>query len=329
MIGDANVDLEIRLPKGGVSQHANPDPRLFGGGSAANTAAALARLGEQCSFVGTVGDDSYGRFAVESLRQAGVNTESVKITPDDSTVTVITVLPTNGDRLIYVWPPRGGAHGLLQWDQAVGALEGSDWLHVSGICLRLSPARETILKAMQRAKEAGISVSFDLNLRLENWGWEAGFREVVESAMTSADVIFGAAIDEINPMAGLDDPIQAATQLAGPNRVVIARMGKRGAMACSSDGITRAPSFDVEVIDTVGAGDAFNAGFISARRRQLDMAEAIRWGNAVAALTIAKAGARSTPTLDEVERLLAKLPAGSRDPGNRRGTESDEQQELD
>ncbi len=301
------MDLEIRLPKPGVSPHANPDPRLFGGGSAANTAAALARLGEQCSFVGTVGDDSYGRYAIESLRQAGVDTESVETTPNDSTVTVITVLPTGGDRLIYVWPPRGGAHGHLQESQTLASLKGSDWLHVSGICLRLSPAREAILETMRRAKEAGITVSFDLNLRLENWGWEDAFRDVVERALTSSDVILGAAIDEIIPLAGLDDPIQAATQLAGTKSVVIARMGKEGAVACSASGIARAASFDVEVVDTVGAGDAFNAGFITARRRALDLAEAIRWGNAVAALTIAKAGARSTPSIDEVERLLASV----------------------
>lgn len=278
---------------------------MFGGGSAANTAAALARLGESCSFVGTVGDDSSGRYAVESLRQAGVDTGLVETTADESTVTVITVLPTDGDRLIYVWPPRGGAHGDLQPTQTLAALEGSDWLHVSGICLRLSPAREAILETMQRAKEAGIPVSFDLNLRLENWGWEDNFRNVVESAMQSTDIILGAATDEIIPLAGMNDPIQAATLLAGPDRLVVARLGKEGAVACSAYGIAKASSFDVEVVDTVGAGDAFNAGFITARRRNLDTAEALRWGNAVAALTIAGAGARSTPNTDEVERLLS------------------------
>ena len=71
VIGDINVDMEIRLPHGSqVTTHANPDPRLLGGGSAANTAAALGRLGVDSRFVGTVGDDSFGSFAKENLHES-------------------------------------------------------------------------------------------------------------------------------------------------------------------------------------------------------------------------------------------------------------------
>ena len=75
VIGDANVDLEIRLPVDSREIHANPDPRMSGGGSAANTAAALARLDVPTRFVGAVGDDNAGRHAVESLARSGVDVE--------------------------------------------------------------------------------------------------------------------------------------------------------------------------------------------------------------------------------------------------------------
>ena len=78
VLGDANVDMEIRLPQPDIDRaHSNPDPRLLGGGSAANTAAALGRLGVECKFVGVVGSDSFGRHATESLAEAGVDVSGV------------------------------------------------------------------------------------------------------------------------------------------------------------------------------------------------------------------------------------------------------------
>ena len=307
VIGDASVDLEIRLPPGQDSEdHANPEPRLFGGGSAANTAAAVARLGVGCRFIGTVGDDGYGRFAVASLEAAGVDTGGIRATSEAPTVTVIAVVQSGGDRLLYVWPPSGGAHGELLPSTAVDAVAGADWLHVSGICLRVSPAREAVLAAMERARGVGVPVSFDLNLRLENWGWDEGFRDVVESAIEQSDVVFGSAFDEVGALAGIEDPGEAAKSLAGDRRLVIARFGPKGAVAFSDEGVLEARGFKVSVLDTVGAGDAFNAGFIVARLRGLEVGEALRWGNAVAGLAVTKSGARSTPTVQQVEALLAE-----------------------
>ena len=306
VIGDANVDMEIVLPRGTHHEtHGNPEPRLFGGGSAANTAAALARLEVGCRFVGTVGDDSYGRFAVASLAEAGVDTSGVESTESAPTVMVIVVVPLDGERLIYVWPPTGGAQAELSIEAAEFSVSGAEWLHVSGLSLRMPPAREAVLAAMKRARASGIPVSFDLNLRLENWGWDAGFRSVVEEAVERADVVMGAAVDEIVPLVGLESPVAAAIALAGDDRLVIARLGSDGAFACFRDQTVRQPGFPVDVVDTVGAGDAFNAGFIAARHRGADVSEAMRWGNAVAALAVGRSGARSTPTLQEVEVLLA------------------------
>lgn len=306
VIGDANVDMEIRLPKGETNAtHANPDPRLLGGGSAANTAAALASLGIDCRFVGVVGSDSFGRHATESLAAAGVDVTGVEETTKAPTVTVITVVPPHGDRLIYVWPPKGGAHAELRSEAAVRAVEVADWVHVSGICLRVSPAREAILAAMRNASSAGVPVSLDLNLRLENSGWDDGFREVIEEAVDCATVVMGSAFDEIVPLAEVSDPAAASGALAGEGRVVVARLGSDGAMLFSTDEVTTVPSFDMEPVDTVGAGDAHNAGFIAATIWGSGPEEAVLWGNAVAGLSVGRRGARSTPSKAEVEALLA------------------------
>jgi sugar/nucleoside kinase (ribokinase family) len=304
VIGDANVDLEIRLPPEHHPTHANPDPVMSGGGSAANTAAALARLGVPVRFVGTVGDDASGRFAVTSLAEAGVDVAGVRTIERDLTVTVIVVIRPDGERLIYVWPPRGGAHSALDTTIATQAVEGASWLHVSGICLRVSPAREALLAAMDLARSNRIPVSLDLNLRLENWGWENGFRAVIDDAIQRADVVFGGASDEIGAITETDDPSRAAQALAGDDRLVVARLAERGALAHHRGESIESPGFEVEVTDTVGAGDAFNAGFIAARLAGASLEEALRQGNAVAALTISRPGARSSPTMTELNRLL-------------------------
>lgn len=306
VIGDVNVDLEIQLPIEARSTHANPDPTMSGGGSAANTAAALGRLGVATRFVGAVGDDAPGRHAIESLAGSGVDVHRVQTVASEPTVMVIVIVPPSGERLIYVWPPRGGAHSLLGVDVATHAVEDADWLHVSGICLRVTPARDALFAAMERAQELGIPVSLDLNLRLENWGWEAGFREVALEAVQLADVVLGSAHDEIAPLGDADDPMTAARALGARERLIVARLGADGAMAMTDREATSAPGFDVPVVDTVGAGDAFNAGFIAARLEQRSLEEALVWGNAVAASTIGHHGARSGPTRAELASLLER-----------------------
>ena len=226
------------------------------------------------------------------------------MTASDPTVMVIAVIRPDGERLIYVWPPTGGAHRAVSAEAAVAAVEGATWLHVSGICLRVSPAAEALLAAMEGAQAAGVPVSFDLNLRLENWGWDDGFREVVESAASLSDVVLGAAVDEIVPLVGIEDPVRAATTLAGDRRLVIARLGADGAVACSAAGAEAVDGFEVEVVDTAGAGDAFNAGFIAACLANADVVEAVGWGNAVAALSVSQPGARGAVTHIDAESLL-------------------------
>lgn len=306
VIGDANVDLEIRLPVDPQPTHANPDPTMHGGGSAANTAAALGRLEVSTRFVGAVGDDAAGRHAAESLAESEVDVSAVQTTAAEPTVMVIVVLPPGGERLIYVWPPRGGAHAMLDVELATNAVDDADWVHVSGICLRVTPAREALFAAMERARERGIPVSLDLNLRLENWGWEAEFKEVALGAVERADIVLGSAVDEIAPLGDDSEPIQAARTLGAGERLIVARLGADGAMAVTDREVTTVAGFDVDVVDTVGAGDAFNAGFIAARLEHRSLDQALRWGNAVAAATIAKHGARSGPTRPELTSLLER-----------------------
>lgn len=308
VLGDACADMVIRLP-GRVSQDTadlcHCAPQLHGGGSGANVAVALARLRTGVAMVGAVGDDGYGRWVREDLMHEGVNVEGLTSIPDAFTPMVMAVVEPNGERLIYVWPTEGGAHLQLEADAIDPALiTSASWLHTTGMCLRESPAREAVLTVMTLARDTGVKVSLDLNLRLESWGLDTADREIFEKAIVLSDVVFGNAQEEILPVAGGDSVEAASRILCEGKRIIVARQGSEGAWVTTPVEAFNAPAFPTQVVDTLGAGDAFNGGFIAACLAKADTREAARWGNTVASLKIGRAGARGLPSLEELKNAL-------------------------
>lgn len=312
LVGDANVDLVVQLPQSSMEkavgvEFSQPEPQLFGGGTAANSAVALARLGLPVTFLGAVGDDAYGRFVRDDLAREGVNIGAITVLPDAFTPMVIAMIQPNGDRSLVVWPPERGADvQLCPTDLDQDTITQAGWLHTTGMCLRASPVREAVLHAMYLANKAQVPVSFDLNLRLELWGWQDNIRQTVERAIALSDVVFGNAEEEIIPLARVNAVEAAAHILADGKRIVVARHGIQGALAATPGGTVQVPAFEVEqIVDTLGAGDAFNSGFIAARMAGESVENALRWGHAVAALKLGKSGARGLPSRADVEQLLA------------------------
>jgi fructokinase/2-dehydro-3-deoxygluconokinase len=288
------------------------EPALTGGGTAANTATALARLGVPVDFAGAVGDDGFGRWIATDLAASGIGTAGLRVV-DAPTCQVIAMIEPDGERSLGVWPPDGGALVQLRPGDVDPALvAGASWLHTTGMCLRHEPVRGTVLAAMTAARAAGVPVSIDLNLRVELWGLDAERREVLVQAIELADVVFGQGDEELVPLSGAQPVVRAASHMAlgGPGeggRTVVARLGAGGALASTAEGsVVRCPAFPVEAANPVGGGDAFNGGFIAAMVERRGLAEALRWGNAVAALKVARpGGARDLPDRAEVEALLA------------------------
>ena len=124
VLGDANVDMLIRLPDRSLDSHdlTHAAPQLHGGGTAANTSVALARLGVAVTLVGAVGDDGYGRWILDELGREGVDVQGVYSAPDAFTPMVMALIEPDGERTVVVWPPEGGAHQQLQADAVNPAL---------------------------------------------------------------------------------------------------------------------------------------------------------------------------------------------------------------
>ena len=309
VLGDANVDMVIRLPDrtSGTPDLANSVPQLYGGGSAANVAVALARLGVTVTMMGSVGDDGYGRWLRDDLNHEGVNTQGLTTVSDAFTPMVMALIEPNGERLVVVWPPEGGADKQLKSDAINPALiTSARWLHITGICLRASPARETVLYAMELAHKAGVKTSLDLNLRLELWGLDTATHKTFEQAIELSDVVFGNAEEEIMPLVGASSAENGAKSLCANKRIIVARQGDKGALVVTPQETFHSPAFQTQIVDTLGAGDAFSGGFIAAYMAEANVKEATKWGNAVAALKIAQSGARGLPSLEDLKEMLAK-----------------------
>lgn len=305
VVGDSAVDWVVRVPayppRGGNAWSGAPE--MYGGGSAANVAVGLVRLGVPVLFLSKVGDDVPGHFFLEDLARAGVDTAQVRVDPKTFTPVVIAVVDAEGERTFFACA-RSAAHTMLRCEEMDPALFApAIWVHTSGLCLVEEPSREAMLCAMGMARDRGIPVSLDVNLRLEGDVFPPPFRVAVEEAMARADVVLGSA-SELALLAPASSPAETARVLAEGRRTVVARLGARGALAVCGAQVVSAPAFPTRVVDMLGAGDAFDAGFIAARVQGMDLAQALRWGNAVAALKIARPGARGLPTREEVERLV-------------------------
>lgn len=306
-IGDAMVDLSTRVPRlpprGGNVWGAAV--QMHPGGTTANVAANLACLGIGSAFAGRVGDDPYGHYILDVFAAAGVDITYVVLEPGVYTGIVFAAVDDTRERTFFACA-RGAAHSRLT-PEDVDCIDFSEIsvMHASGVCLVERPARDGILHALYLARQAGIPVYYDPNLRLEGDVFPEELRKAQWEAMSLADVVL-IGEDELALMCGTSSPVEGALRLSkvSANQVVVKR-GARGVMAFWAERQQALPAFEVDVVDTTGAGDAFDAGFIAARLRGLGIDDALTYANAVAAIKVTRSGARAVPTHEEVLAFLA------------------------
>ncbi len=233
-------------------------------GAESNVAVGVARLGLRAAWCGRVGDDALGLAILDRLRAEGVDIS--RATVDRGGWTGVLVRDRHHERKISVAYARRGSAGAALGPDDVDA----DWvasaraLHVTGITPALSPsAAAAVERAFDLARAAGVAISFDLNLRRRLWSDDeaaAALRPLAEKA----DVLF-ASEEELAVVSGRQD-LEAGADwaLASSVRTVVVKLGSRGAVAFTPDGVVESPGRRVTPVDPVGAGDAFVAGYLAA-----------------------------------------------------------------
>lgn len=240
----------------------NGEPMAFGiGGSESNVAIGVRRLGVPATWIGRVGDDPAGALILRELRAEGVETIA-SIDPAPTGLMVRWRPTALHGRVEYHRSGSAGAH-LCPADIPDKVVAGAAALHATGITLALGadPAA-AISHAMTVARSARVPVSFDLNFRRALWA-EAEAAPALRAAVRQADVVFAGA-EEAAIVTGTADPLEAAMALEalGPSQAVI-KLGPAGCLARIDGTTLSVPARPVTVLDTVGAGDAFVAGYLA------------------------------------------------------------------
>jgi sugar/nucleoside kinase (ribokinase family) len=280
--GDANADLLIdgivRLEF--EKEKLATDMKLVLGGSSSIFAFNLARMGAKVGFVGVVGDDFFGRFVEARLRWAGVDVHALRR------------LHLAGTGLT-IWCKKGSKRAGITYNGTIAMLRGRDvtenslkkarHLHVGAYFLleKLHPGATALFRKAQRL---GLTTSLDCNYDPAE-KWDSRIRQVLKLT----DVFFPNEIEALR-LTNCRSVAEAAWELATLARIVVVKLGARGALVCAEGKQFRVPAIKTRVVDTTGAGDSFDAGFLACFLKGGSIDASARAGIAAGARAVSAVG---------------------------------------
>jgi sugar/nucleoside kinase (ribokinase family) len=265
--------------------------RIAIGGSAANFATQSAKLGSKTSLVSCLGDDAYGQLAMKEIANAGVDTNSLLVLEKQSTGIFFYAHVSEDERIVVVEP---GANKFLEKHLfEEDSLVDAQLVHVAGSFPMM------IDRVSDVTTTNGMILSLDPGRAAGNLDYEKILRRT--------DLLFVSQkeLKDYFKITPTEKELRAlAKTFPG---IVVLKMGEKGAIATDGFEYCTSEVFEVPVVDTLGAGDSFAAGFVTAWMRSERIEQALNVANAVAALTITKGGTQNgQPTLDDVARLLRR-----------------------
>jgi len=294
-IGDANIDLLLQVPRfGGLDDEVEVERYLrLPGGDAANTAAAASKLGLDASLLACVGKDEDGAFLVKSLQGLGIRTDLIGTTSEDQTGLVVGAVRSDGQRNLYQYKGanrfRSIGPDLAEKMAEFGAVH---------IC---DPSPDEVLKLGELLKSNKPAVtSLDPGTITAQRGIDP-----LRPLLSVSTVLF-VNDGELKKLSGCD-PLEAAlaaVMASGP-QIVVVKQGSQGSLVAHGHERLQLTAYKVNALDSTGAGDAFDAGFLYGLIKGFSLSEAGRFANAVGALSTRALGAQSSqPDLQEVELLI-------------------------
>lgn len=282
------------------------------GGAPANVAVGLARLGVASGFIGKVGEDDFGHFLEQTLKQNGVDTTGLRFSNRARTMLAFVSLRADGERdfMFYRHP---SADMLLEPDDIdVEWLSAAKVLHFGSISLISEPSRSATLSAVESAVERGVLISYDPNLRLNLWPSADDARQGMLEGWEFAQVA-KVSREELTFLTGEDD-FEAGVKALWHDklRLMVVTDGSEGCYYVTAEFQGRVPGYRVQPVDTTGAGDGFVAGLLTglleherAWENESTLADVLRFANAVGALATTMRGAiPALPTRKQISELM-------------------------
>lgn len=296
--GDVNIDLVVpgveALPAPGVEEEV-PTMETFVGGGAALFTLGVAKLGLRPVFQGSVGRDMYGEYIRNTFRQLGVDDALLSDHPDRRTGVSIS-FTTARDRCFLTY--RGTNEGLSLRHVDLSQVPGARHIHVTGYEGKTNHAEYLDVLKKLRAMD-GVTVSFDVG-----WDMTGAWYEGIFELLPMIDVLFMNETECLH-YTRCETVEQGARRLAEGAGMAVIKLGKRGSMAIQNGSEFFAPAYTVEAVDTTGAGDSFNAGFVYGFLQGLPIEECLKCGNGCGALSVTKLGGNTGfPVRAELEKWI-------------------------
>ncbi len=286
----------------GPLRHVNGFEKHFGGAEH-NVAVGLSRLGHRAGFVGSLGDDEFGQEIVAYLRGEGVDVSQVEFDADGPTGLYFKERRALGQLRVYY--RAGSAASRMRFETLdLDYLLSGTFVHLTGITAALSEnCRDLVERLVLAANERGVKVSLDANVR---WHLFEGRdpREILKPLVERADLLFLSEEEAELLLGGTEgERIQQARREMRAKTIVVHRA--EGAFAVEDGGVTERAGYPVEDVDTVGAGDAFVAGFLAGRLRGWETGESLQLANACGACAVTVQGdVKGLPTEEEALGLV-------------------------
>lgn len=308
-------ELLIDFTENGLSEQGNPLLEANPGGAPCNVLSMLQKLGDKTAFIGKVGNDGFGHLLTKAVQEQGINTTGLVYDNDVHTTLALVLKKENGDRDFAFYRNPGADMNLKEEEVNESLIASSSIFHFGTLSLTDESVKKATQKAVKAAKENGLTITFDPNLREPLWKSLEEAHEQVAWGLQQADVV-KISDNEITWFTGMDnyDEGIAFLQKEYPNlKLICLSMGGEGSKAVYRDIHVAYPAFLQEAtIETTGAGDTFCACMIhTVLENGIDhldeekLKEMLKFANAAASLVTTKKGAlRVMPTKEEVETFI-------------------------
>lgn len=302
-------EILIDLTQTGYNQQNIPMYAANPGGAPANVAVAASRLGADTAFVGMVGSDGFGTYLSQVLEENNVSTQGLRVGQGATTLAVVSV-SAQGERSFQF---MRGADANLTADQVDRDLiAGAGIVHFGSVSLTADPARTATLHAVERAKEQGVTVSYDPNYRAALWNSQEEAVEWMRRPLSSVDIL-KLSDEEMELLSGSNDPEMCSQVMADKGiSLVLITLGSEGVFYRLGEHTGIVPGVPTKVADTNGAGDTFFGAVLSRLSRrtqgalegltQEELEEILTFANRAASVTCSRSGAiPAMPTLEELQ----------------------------
>ncbi|WP_171232956.1 5-dehydro-2-deoxygluconokinase [Ruegeria sp. HKCCA4812] len=308
VLGRAGMDLYAD-PIGVKSEDASTFHADLGG-SSANICAGLVKLGSEASLITSVSDDAIGRFCLNRLRHYGVDTSYIRVLGGEYRMSLAVYESRIDDfqNVIY----RNGAVDFQVTKEDMNRVDYSSFSAIisAGTVFASEPSRSATFRAFENARSAGLPIIFDIDYRPYSWPSAEVAAEVLSRAGEASNLIVGND-EEFGFMAGgIEKGFAKAQELAQkPGRIVIYKMGEKGAVTFVDGQELRTGIYPVTAVKPNGAGDSFMAGLLASIAAGHDLKDAVMRGSACASIVVSHPGcAPAMPTTPELDAFLASHP---------------------